>query len=120
MNSERLITYTLRERDLSTMEVALWVRKKLGNRALAWQVLDIARKLQQEPWTASYYWLVLPREAGPCSFEITEPPDPWAAVRESGDAAAALLAAGAAGDAVCAIEYCKLVAAGGITNQPMA
>jgi hypothetical protein len=107
-------TYTLQDRTVPNIDLALWVKFKTRNTLNAKIVLSIVRGLKADtPWCPGVGIVDDPEDAGPfCSVLIEHEPNQYEALFRQWDEHAALLDRAVAGDAEAAIEYCKLEKAG--------
>jgi hypothetical protein len=103
------IYYTLRDKDIETIELTRWVRKQMPKYS-TYDAIMTARSLKNgERWNPPIDDIKEWRDAGPCDYVTT--PDPeniWEMRDAKYQAHHDLGKRGAEGDAQAAIEFCKL------------
>ncbi len=113
------IRYTLRFKvDQTTVELANWVRSKMGDQLTLRDCLMVARALKNgEDWEPEFHLLQDPEAVGPCEFDITpDPDDSWAIRAKEQSKLWELCERGAAGDAEAAIAWCKAELEGKVSH----
>lgn len=104
------IRYTIRLKDEHTaVEIAEWVRRKMGHEFSSRDCLMVARALKNgEGWEPPYYSIKHPQTPGPCEFVLTpDPENAWEVREHEQDCLWELARKGAEGDAEAAIAFCK-------------
>ena len=114
------LCYTLTDTSASTIDVAKWVRERMGDQLLLNECLVVARALQRgERWQPPYYSVHKHDEVGPCAVQVSYPEDPGREERRLSEEREAALwelqRIGADGNAEAAIAFCKAIAVGEIT-----
>jgi chromosome condensin MukBEF complex kleisin-like MukF subunit len=106
--------YILRDKDISTLELAKWVKSKLNPDVPVSVALDISRSLKDgKPWIP-FHWTRNEKGYCPCDVEmildaeeLQQKLDDENRIKHN-DYCSNLLARGASGDIAAALEYCKL------------
>lgn len=111
------LCYTLTDKSVSSIDLAKWVRDRMGDELMLNECLVIARALQRgETWRPPYYAVRDRDVVGPCAMTTTYPDDPHREARrlseEREQAIWGLQRKGATGDAEAAIAFCKAITDG--------
>lgn len=105
--------YTLADTSASAINIARWVKDRIGDKLALNECLMIAHALQRgERWQPPYYDVHERNATGPCNLVIIPDEKLQALTLERELALWELQKRGAEGDAEAAISFCKAIAAG--------